>query len=60
VISNFPCKTCGHNKEFHYEQIDEEWGNLCTLCKYNWDTRDECEHDFIPDNLKYLESLSAK
>jgi len=52
------CK-CDHKKEYHYKKTRTEFA-FCAFCKYTWDTREECKHDFIADNLKYLEMLSKE
>ncbi len=58
--NNFPC-ICGHNKVFHknsYEDFPNGLNmNYCTKC-YNEEGEFESIHDFVGDNLKYLEDIN--
>jgi protein-arginine kinase activator protein McsA len=63
----FPCKTCGHIAERHYTSAGD--GNfplkhVCLTCadggRSSWTEVNEHLHEFIGDNLKYMELKNKK
>jgi hypothetical protein len=53
---NFPCKICSHFESEHYNIGNAP--KLCEKCFYDYANSTTWQHVFVPDNLKYLESLT--
>jgi hypothetical protein len=55
ITSDFPCRVCGHAAERHYTNVATCAG-ICTACsRYEPGDAIEYIHDFVGDNLRYVE-----
>lgn len=61
INKDFPCKTCHHIAMVHYTNISIDT-NICTGCVDDERHADIGEqfHEFIGDNLKYMELLNRR
>lgn len=60
VAKDFPCKTCGHLAERHYVNIASDVG-VCTGCEADEPGYTNPQfHDFIGDNLAFMELKKKK
>jgi len=64
---NFPCKKCGHGADKHYVSVADEDFPLkyvCLTCaeggRSSWVEVNEHLHQFVGDNLKYMELKNKK
>jgi len=63
VNRDFPCKKCGHQALKHY--ISVGGGDpICFTCaeggRTSWIEVNEHIHEFVGDNLKYMELVNKK
>lgn len=60
IAKDFPCKTCKHAAVKHYSNISDG-ETVCTACSGARPLDyDEAHHEFVGDNLKYMELLVKK
>ena len=60
INKDFPCKTCHHAADKHYSNISDG-ETICVNCvdqRISYDG--EQFHEFIGDNLKYMELLNRR
>ena len=59
---DFPCKTCGH-AAIRHRKVRGEYKPGKVYCRECFDERKgerDNWHEFVPDNLRYLEQLNEK
>ena len=60
---NFPCKKCYHPARKHYSNVPRD-EFICTMCaeggRMDWIEPNEHLHEFVGDNLKFMELLNKK
>jgi hypothetical protein len=60
INKDFPCKTCGHAADKHYSNISDG-ETVCTSCSdHRLAYTNEQFHEFIGDNLRYMELLNRR
>jgi hypothetical protein len=60
-LNNFPCLNCGHPHSWHERLIHHPHVDCCVGCANVIGLNEEeakTYHNYIPDNLLYLEQLS--